>query len=42
MTKKKYYRKRHRDCPCCGWQGHVLNNSRKWLAHKRGSQLLIS
>lgn len=31
MTKKKYYKKSHWDCPCCGWQGHVNKNTRKWL-----------
>lgn len=41
MSKKKYYRKRHSDCPCCGWQGHVRNNTRKWLSYKRGAFLPI-
>lgn len=35
MTKKQYYAKNHSDCPCCGWQGHVKRNTRKWLAFKR-------
>lgn len=34
MTKKDYYKKKHRDCPCCGWQGHVRNNMRKWLSRR--------
>lgn len=35
MTKKDYYKKRHNDCPCCGWQGHVNFNKRKWLTLKK-------
>ncbi len=31
MTKKKYYKKNHADCFCCGWQGMVKNNTRAWL-----------
>lgn len=31
MTKKDYYKKKHFDCPCCGWRGHVNRNMRKWL-----------
>lgn len=34
MTKKAYYKKNHSDCPCCGWQGHVKRNTRKWLGKK--------
>jgi hypothetical protein len=37
MTKKEYYKKKHADCPCCGWQGHVRFNARKWLGKKRGA-----
>lgn len=34
MSKKKYYKKSHWDCPCCGWQGSSRYNMRKWLGRK--------
>ena len=34
MNKKDYYKKKHGDCPCCGWQGHVNYNMRAWLGHR--------
>jgi len=36
LSKKKYYKKNHSDCPCCVWQGHTNNNMRKWLGKKYG------
>ena len=32
MTKKDYYKKKHADCPCCGWRGCSRYNKRKWLS----------
>ncbi len=34
ITKKDYYKKSKRDCPCCGWRGCSSNNRRKWLGHR--------
>jgi len=31
MTKKKYCKKSHVDCRCCGWKGRSDRNMRKWL-----------
>jgi hypothetical protein len=36
MSKKKYYKKKKGDCPCCGWQGHPrFVGLRRWLGIKR-------
>lgn len=34
MSKKRYYKKDHRDCCCCGWIGYSKINMRKWLGKK--------